>query len=196
MAEFQTSMNLLGQLRQQSDQQAWERFATIYGPLVFGWLKRRGVREDVAEDVRQEVLLKVFHEIKGFDHNGRIGAFRAWLHQVMLHRLRTIQRQNIRSRLTDSSDEANEDAAMADSGDRLAELWEAEHSRFLIERLIEMIAPEFQERTLQAFRRVVLNDEPIEAVAQELEMSVNAARIAQSRVLSALRREGAGLIEY
>ncbi len=43
----------------------------------------------------------------------------------------------------------------------------------------------------------MLNDEPIEAVAQELEMSVNAARIAQSRVLARrLRREGAGLIEY
>ena len=73
----------------------------------------------------------------------------------------------------------------------LTRQWNAEHE---IDRLLELVSGEFKAQTLQAFRRVVLNNEEVTKVASELGMTPNAIRIAQSRVLAALRRIGEGLV--
>ena len=195
MTDDRTSLTLLGQLRSEDNDPAWSRFTIIYGPLMFGWLKRRGVPDDVAEDVRQEVLIKVFREIRQFDHNGRTGAFRAWLRLVMMHRLRTIQRRSFRPGEANSPDWSIVADQLEDDNSEMSRLWDAEHDRHLIERLLEMVASEFQEKSMVAFRRVVLQNEDAEKVALDLGLSVNAVRIAQSRVLASLRRVGAGLID-
>jgi RNA polymerase sigma-70 factor (ECF subfamily) len=194
MTEDRTSLTLLGQLRNDDNDPAWSRLTNIYGPLMFGWLKRRGVPDDVAEDVRQEVLLKVFGEIRHFDHNGRTGAFRAWLRLVMMHRLRTIQRRSFRPGANSPGWSIVADQ-LEDEDSEMSRMWNAEHDRHLIERLLEMVATEFQEKSMMAFRRVVLKNENAETVAQDLGLSVNAVRIAQSRVLASLRRVGEGFID-
>src|SRR5687767_13659173 len=127
-----TSMTLLGHLRTGSKGEAWQRFATIYEPLLEGWLRRRGVPTDVAEDVRQEVLTKVYQEIENFQHNGRPGAFRAWLRAVMAHRLRTIQRQRWREGEGNRPDWSDVVEQLGDEDSAMTRLWNAEHDACLI----------------------------------------------------------------
>jgi RNA polymerase sigma-70 factor (ECF subfamily) len=189
-----TSLTLLGQLQRGSDSSAWSRFNNIYGPLIESWLRRRGIPHDVAEDVRQEVLAKVFSEIERFDHNGREGAFRNWLRKVMHFRLRTLQRKVWRRGEDNRPDWSVVVDQLAEDDSGLSGLWNEEHDAYLIERLMEMVADEFQPQSLQAFRRVVLQGEEVTAVAESLAITPNAVRIAQSRVLAALRRVGEGLI--
>lgn len=189
-----TSLSLIGRIHNPSDVESWNRFNEIYSALIEGWLRRRGVPEDVAEDVRQDVLAKVFEEIRQFDHNGRVGAFRNWLRTVMQHRLRTVQRRTWRRREDNSPDWSDVVTQLADDDSELTRIWDAEHDAFLIDRLLGLVATGFTEQSLQAFRRVVLNNEDIQQVANDLQISSNAVRIAQSRVLSALRRVGEGLV--
>ena len=188
-------MSLLGRLRSEENSPAWDRFVDIYSPLVLGWLKRKGVPTDVAEDVTQEVLLKVVNEIKNFNHNGHTGAFRAWLRVVMMHRLRTIQRRRFRLGEANSPDWSIVVDQLEDADSELSRQWDQEHDRHLLERLIEMVSSEFQPNTMQAFRRVVLQSENVEQVASDLGITVNAIRISQSRVLASLRRVGEGFID-
>ena len=195
MNDDRTSLTLLGQLKQNADDTAWLRFSDIYVPLIFGWLRRRGIPEDVAEDVRQDVMLKVFNEIRGFDHNGRTGAFRAWLKQVMTHRLRTVQRRSYRPAESSPADFNELADQLANETSDITLQWDAEHDQHLIERLLEMVAGEFQEKSMKAFRRVVIENEDANAVAADLGLSVNAVRIAQSRILAALRRIGEGFLD-
>ena len=195
MTDDRTSLTLLGHLRSEDNDPAWTQFAEIYGPLMSGWLKRRGVPEDVAEDVRQDVLVKVFNEIRDFTHNGRTGAFRAWLRLVMMHRLRTIQRRNFRPGEAPSLEWSVVVDQLEDENSEMSRQWDADHDRHLIKRLLEIVAPEFQEKSMVAFRRVVLQGEDAAVVAEELGLTVNAVRIAQSRILAALRRVGEGFID-
>jgi RNA polymerase sigma-70 factor, ECF subfamily len=65
----------------------------------------------------------------------------------------------------------------------------------VLDRLLELIEPEFEAATRQAFRRQVVDGVPAKAVAAELRMTVNAVLIAKSRVLSRLRREADGLVD-
>jgi RNA polymerase sigma-70 factor (ECF subfamily) len=60
---------------------------------------------------------------------------------------------------------------------------------------MDLIRPQFEEKTWKAFRRVVLDGLKPAAVAQELGMSVNAVLLAKSRVLSRLRQEMRGLTD-
>jgi hypothetical protein len=66
-----TSTSLILRMRTAVDDDVWQRFYLIYAPLIEEWLRRRGVPHSAAEDVRQEVLLKVYQEIRAFEHNGR-----------------------------------------------------------------------------------------------------------------------------
>lgn len=83
MSDNLTSVSLLERLRDRSDEDAWHRFHDLYGPLIRGWLMRRGVRQQDADDVGQDVMSLAVTELPGFQHNGRVGALRAWLRQVV-----------------------------------------------------------------------------------------------------------------
>lgn len=184
-------MSLLNGMKAVASESYWRRFVDIYQPLLDTWLRRQGIPPAMADDVRQDVLVKVHQEIATFRHNGRTGAFRAWLRAILAHRLRTTLRREWRE--PHPVDEALvEQLAQEDS--IMTRQWNAEHDAFVIDRLLELVAGEFQPQTLQAFRRIVLDNDHVVQVAEELRMSPNAVRIAQSRVLAALRRVGEGLV--
>jgi RNA polymerase sigma-70 factor (ECF subfamily) len=77
----------------------------------------------------------------------------------------------------------------------LSRLWDDEHDRYVLRRLLELIEPRFEPSTLAAFRRVALDGASPEQAAEELGLSVAAVWLAKSRVLSRLRREAEGLID-
>ena len=59
---------------------------------------------------------------------------------------------------------------------------------------MELIEPQFEPATLQAFRRTVFDGAKAAEVAGELGISGNAVLLAKSRVLKRLRQEAEGLI--
>ena len=90
-----TSSGLLARLRSK-DRDAWSRLAKLYGPLVYGWCRRRGLRAEDAADVVQEVFRAVAGRIEDFKA-GPTGSFRGWLwtitrNKILDHHRRT-QRQ-------------------------------------------------------------------------------------------------------
>ena len=60
MTDNLTSVSLLERLRDRSDEDAWHRFHDLYGPLIRSWLIRRGVNQQDADDVGQEVMQLAF----------------------------------------------------------------------------------------------------------------------------------------
>ncbi len=70
-----------------------------------------------------------------------------------------------------------------------------EHDREVISRLLELIQPTFLPKTWEAFHRQMFGGQRAGQVAAELNMPLSSVYVARSRVLSALRREAAGLVE-
>ena len=188
-----TSISLLERIRQETDADAWERFVFLYTPWV-NWVLRHGsVSENDVDDLRQDVLAVVFQEIARFQHNGQTGAFRCWLRNVVLNRLRSHWRKRRNSdRHSETSDNLH---AVADPFPALEAIWDREHDRHVTEALLKLVEPAFTQSTWQAFRRQVLLGLRAEEVATELGISVNAALLAKSRVLRRLRDEAAGLLD-
>jgi RNA polymerase sigma-70 factor (ECF subfamily) len=191
-----TSASLLERLRLRPDADGWQRLVGLYEPLIRGWLRRHDLQATDADDVVQEVLGIVVREVPHFEHNGRPGAFRAWLRITTAHCLRRFWRaRQYRPDAAGGSDWERHLAELEDPTSGLSALWDEEHDRHVLRRLLELIAGDFQPSTWQAFRRLVLDGAPAAVVAAELGLSVNAVLIAKSRVLQRLREEGRGLVE-
>lgn len=191
-----TSAGLLARARDLTDRPAWERLVAIYEPLLHGWLRRQNVQHADAEDLVQGVLTAVAAELRGFQHNGRAGAFRSWLRAMLVNRLRAFRRsRRVRSVCQPESDLLTRLAdALADPVGDLARRWDDDHDRFVARRLLDRVESEFQPATWQAFRRVTADGADPDQVAEELGISVASVYAAKSRVLKRLREEADGLL--
>ncbi len=83
-----TSISLLERAASGRDGTAWHRLANLYSPLLHSWLRRYQLQASDIDDIVQDVLLHVSEQLPTFQHNGRTGAFRNWLRQVLMFRLR------------------------------------------------------------------------------------------------------------
>jgi RNA polymerase sigma-70 factor (ECF subfamily) len=168
----------------------------VYWPLVYGWLRQRGLQHDDAEDIGQDVLQVLLRELPQFRYDRSRGSFRGWLRTITANRLRDFRRK-CRSRPMTLSEEDAEQLlnAMEDPGSPLSRLWDLEHDRFVARRLLALIESEFEPATWQAFQRVTCDGAMPAEVAAELNMSVNAVFIAKSRVMRRLRDKMQALFE-
>ena len=194
MAE--TSVSLLQRLRAEPDAESWRRLVDLYTPLVQGWLRRHFVQLHDAEDLTQEVLGVVARELKHFQHNQRPGAFRAWLRTITVNCLRAAWRKKQgTAQATGDSSVADLLNQLEDPHSGLSQLWDQQHDRHVMSRLLESIACEFNPVTWQAFERHVLDEQPASEVAASLGVSVNVVLLAKSRVLRRLRQEAEGMLD-
>ncbi len=192
---METSASLLERLRTSPDEAAWRRLDDLYQPLIRRWLLRDpSLRED-ADDIVQEVMSVLVRELPNFRRR-RNGSFRRWLRTITAHRLAGHYRsRKNRPVALGCPVEESPLTQLADPTSELSRQWDREHDRYVLSRLMELIAPLFEETTLAAFRRVAFDGIAPAQAAAELGMSLNAVLVAKSRVLSMLRQEAKGLID-
>jgi RNA polymerase sigma-70 factor (ECF subfamily) len=187
-----TSMSLLDRVADRQDAEAWQRLIDLYLPLIRGWICRLQVSLQDADDCAQEVLSVVVRELPHFQHNGRPGAFRAWLRTITVNRVREHWRRcgevTAQGRLMSTLDQ------LEDPHSDLARRWDQEHDAYVVKKLLESVKEECRPTVWQAFSRQVLDGMTAERVAAELNTTANAVLIAKSRVLRLLRQRGQALV--
>lgn len=191
-----TSPSMLERLHADPNAAEWSRVNSLYGPLVRGWLVRKGIRPDDADDLTQEVLVVVVRRFPEFRHNRRPGAFRAWLRVIAVNCCRDFWKANrLRPQAPGGVDFGGYLDQVADPTNPLAAAWDRDHDLFVARRLLDLIRPEFEPKTWEAFRRVTVGGESAADAAAALGTTPNAVFIAKSRVLARLREEAAGLVD-
>lgn len=192
----ETSLSLLDRLRASPDDADWSRLVEVYAPLLRVWLTRAGVQPNDADDLVQEVLLVVHRELPAFQHNQRSGAFRRWLRQIVVFRLRNFWRERGRLIVAGTDSQLEEQLRqLEDDGSHLSQVWDREHNLAIARKLLEMIESRFTQTTRLVFCRLVLDGADADTVASETGLSLNAIFTAKSRVLRELRRLGQGLLD-
>jgi RNA polymerase sigma-70 factor (ECF subfamily) len=192
---METSLSLLERLRAEPNDEAWRRLDAIYRPLIQRWLLRWPSLGDEVEDVVQDVMAVVLRELSSFQRQ-RKGSFRSWLRTITAHR--ALAHNHARQRQPRTVGAPLEECPLGqlqDPNSELSLLWDQEHNRHVLRRLLELIEPMFEDATLAAFRRVVFYEVETARAAEELGLSVAAVWLAKSRVLKALRQEAKGLID-
>lgn len=190
-----TSLSLLERLQHHPGESAWREMVELYTPLLDDWLKRLRLQSADREDVIQESLTAVLRHLETFQHGGQ-GSFRAWLRAVVANRVREFWHRRGKAPQATGDSYLAELLQQLESPDTsLGRVWDAEHDRYLVHRMLVRIRPQFAPPTLEAFRRVVLQGQKPREAAAALGLSVNAVLLAKSRVLRQLRRELKGLTD-
>jgi RNA polymerase sigma-70 factor (ECF subfamily) len=191
-----TSLGLLDRLkRAKPDAFEWQRLQDIYLPLIHSWLACvPGLRND-ADDLSQEVLLILVRELPSFQRQ-RDGAFRAWLRQITVNRVRAFRKTRWKQPLVGVGRDAERLLVQLEDPDsQLARQWDLDHDKLVFQRLLDVVRADFQPNTWQAFRRFALDGFPAARVAEELGLSESAVIQAKFRVLKRLRAEAGELLD-
>lgn len=191
-----TSLSLLARLRRSPESESWNRLVELYAPLMRGWLRSYEVTGADADDLVQDVLIVVSQELPNFKHNEQPGAFRSWLRKVLVNRLRNYWRaRQLRPTAKGGSSLVEQLDQLEDETSKLSRIWNEQHDREVIAKLMELVRPKFQAKTWEAFHRQMLGGQRPDQVAAELSMPLGSVYMARHRVLNALRREAAGLVD-
>ncbi|HKI36877.1 MAG TPA: sigma-70 family RNA polymerase sigma factor [Gemmataceae bacterium] len=178
-----TSLSLVEGVRAR-DPEAWERLAYLYGPLVYGWCRHRGLQHPDAKDVMQDVFMTVAARIADFHRE----TFRGWLWTITRNKLGDwIRRHGRQPQAVGGTDAQQQLLEMPAAGSESEGDVASAGIGALFRRGLELIRPEFEERTWQAFWRVAMEGQDPGDVAVALGLSRNAVYVAKSRVLRRLR---------
>ena len=187
-----TRASLLVRLRDSSNHEAWREFLQLYSPLVYGFVRNRGLQDADAADLLQEVLRSVSGSIGRLDYDKQKGGFRAWLFTITRNRLSTY----LSGRRATATAAAGADSkiqqmleAAPDRSGSLEEEWEREFQRQLTSKAMQAIESEFEDRTWKAFWLTAVDGVSAADVSKNLGMSTGAIYVAKSRVLARLKTE-------
>ncbi len=191
-----TSLSLLERLREESQPTDWRRFVDVYEPLLRGWLRRNQVLLDDSDDLVQNIMAVVVRRVAEFEHNGRPGAFRTWLRTITFNCVKEYWRsRKLDPRAVGGSDVQTMLSELEDPQSHLSRVFDEEHDRHVMRKLLDELRSEFEANTWLAFEQFALQGRPAATVAAELNITSNAVFIAKSRVLARLRQESSGLLD-
>ena len=185
-----TRATLLVRLKDIDDAEAWTEFVQLYGPVVYGFARKRGLQDSDAADMVQEVLRSVARNADRMEYDPKKGTFRGWLYTVTRNKIYNfLSSQKRRPRASGDSGSQERLESYADPSNEAEADWELEYQRRLSAKAMDRVKHEFQPATWQAFWGTAVEGRQAQEVGESLKMTSGAVYVAKSRVLARLREE-------
>lgn len=181
-------MTLLDQLRFSTPGDAWRSFVDIYAPLLLKWNREAGLQNADAEDVAQETMAAVMSEIGNFSRE-REGSFRKWLRQIAINRIKRFYQKKPSLKPLESV--PDQDFAKPIEAFPYAENYYIE----VLQSALLHIFKEFRGLSWEAFLDSLVLNRPVENVAKDLGITVNAVYVARHRIMARLTEVVKDLID-
>ena len=183
-----TRISLILRLPRSADGAAWREFVELYEPLILRFARARGLQTNDAQELVQRVFVAVAGAVERWEPDPARGSFRAWLFRIARNQL--IKQVTARSREKSVGGTSNfvklHQQLPGGSHDPEAEI-EREYRQAVFKLAAQRVRSSVQPQTWQAFSRSMIDEMPMQQVADELKISIGAVYIARSRVIARLR---------
>lgn len=189
--DSRTRTTLLERLRDGSDLVAWQEFFDRYWSLIFTFARRRGCSEHTAEEVVQDVMLRIFEQKDLFRYDPQQGRFRSWLGRLVRNRVVDLRRKPSERVRAAGGEPQEAPAEMASDADAADEDWEAAFEQALLLALLDVLRREMSPRAYLAFELVTLHGLSGAKAARHTGLTRNGVYRAKNRALTRLRELGA-----
>src|SRR5262249_8885964 len=150
------------------------------------WCRRWQLQEADAEDVTQDVLLKLNSRMATFSYDAS-GSFRAWLKTLAHHAWRDLVAERWRAGIGAGDSQVGAFLEGLEAGNDLAEERQEEFRRELVDRAMERVRPRVSSRAWEAFRLTSLEGWSGAAAAAQLQMKVAQVYLAKSRIMKRMQ---------
>lgn len=182
-----TRASLLVQIRAGSNHAAWQEFVKLYGPVIYGFARKRGLQDADAADLMQDVMRSISAAIGRLEYDRQHGTFRGWLFTITRNKIfNFLSARRIRPQGTGDSATNQILNSHPDDQDGSA-AWEMEYQRRLASLAMEQIKSEFQDNTWKAFWLTSVEGASAAEASKQLGLSPGAIYVAKSRVLARLK---------
>jgi RNA polymerase sigma-70 factor (ECF subfamily) len=158
-------------------------FSNTYRPLVYRFVRKRGLQAADADDLTQEVMEQVARSIRTFQYDPERGRFRDWLYRITRRQL------TLRAGDVVPADPWDVEDVQPDS------TWNEEFNARILEVALENTRVPFERATWRAFEMTWIQNRPPAEAAAELEMPVPTVYKAKSRVLRRLKEEVHSMVD-
>jgi RNA polymerase sigma factor (sigma-70 family) len=190
-----TRITLLGRLRRDpSNQAAWGEFVEHYGAKIYGWCRKWNLQEADAQDVTQNVLLKLAQKLREFTYDPS-RSFRAWLKTLTHHAWSDYLETRQRPGLGSGDSQVGAMLHSIEARDDLVKHLEAEFDRELLDEAMLRVRLRVAPQTWQAFVLTALDGLSGADAAPRIPMQVAQVFVAKRRVQKMLQEEVAKLEE-
>ncbi len=179
-----TRNSLILRLKETADAEAWFEFCEIYEPLVLRIARSRGLQNADANDLAQDVFVRIANSVQRWEPDSEKGTFRAWIGTIARNLTIDFLRQKDRQPVS-----AN-DPILQSLPQRCAasDFYDAEYEKQLFAWAAEKIRPSFQSKTWNAFWQTAVELRSVAEVAESLQITTGAIYIARSRVIAKLKK--------
>jgi len=189
-----TSTSLIRRLKlSQRDEAAWKRLVELYGRLVLSWCRKAGVKQNDRQDVFQDIFSAVNRKIHDFQWGNAEQTFRGWLRVIATSKINDKHRKN--KTLPQTFSDTHFDDILGKMVVKESDIDHDTERTILMRRAVEIVKPDFAEKTWEAFKRTEIDGQTATETAVELDMTPAAVRQAKKRVLDRIRSEFEGLID-
>jgi RNA polymerase sigma-70 factor (ECF subfamily) len=169
----------------QQDPDRWREFDAIYRPILFGYVSRRGLNGSEANDVVQDIFVKLFRKIGTYDR-ARC-RFRTWLFGVAHHTLVDHARRKASyKRAIDGWAAHVLEATPTDSAEMEREFQKL-HREKILAHALTVARMRVSSNAWTCFERRLLRGHPATAIAVELKIEPNVVYVNACRVMKLVR---------
>jgi RNA polymerase sigma factor (sigma-70 family) len=191
--ESGTRITLLGRLRRDpTNQAAWAEFVDHYGAKIYAWCRKWHLQEADAQDVTQNVLLKLARKMAEFTYDPS-RSFRAWLKTLTYHAWSDFLESRARPGLGSGDSHTSDILHSVEAREDLVRQLEEEFDRELLQEAMLRVRLRVAPQTWQAFTLTALEGLSGAAAAERIPMQVAQVFVAKRRVQKMLREEVARL---
>jgi RNA polymerase sigma-70 factor (ECF subfamily) len=185
----ETRLTLLSRLRRDpTNEAAWGEFVEHYGPKIYGWCARWRLQEADAQDVTQNVLLKLAEKMRDFVYDPS-RSFRSWLKTVTHHAWVDYRESRTRAGLGSGDSEMMGFLNNIEAREDLFQRLDEEFDRELLEEAMRRVRLRVAQQTWQAFRLTAIDGLSGAEVAGQTGMQVAQVYVAKRRVQKMLETE-------
>ncbi len=170
-----------------ADPEAWDEFVERYRPMIRAWCLKWHLQDSDADDVVQDVLVKLVAAIRKFQYDPA-RSFRAWLKTVTQHALSDFvasRRKDPGLKAASIEQIAESAEAKTDLEQRLEDAFDAEVFELAMHRVKKRVKP----GTWNAFHLTAVEGLSGAAAATKLDMPVAHVFVAKNRVQKMLQEE-------
>lgn len=183
MSEYgNTRETLIMRVKNQYDEKAWQEFVDIYRRYTYVVIRRLGVDVDPAEELTQNILLKLWQKLPDYKYDPKVARFRTWLSRVINNTVLNFRRQ--KSRQPVIVEIGDEYTLSSDVEKMMEKEWES----YLTNLAMERIEDKFSGKAISAFN-MTMEGKQIKEIAEELEVEENSVYRLKNRVKNQLIQE-------
>jgi RNA polymerase sigma factor (sigma-70 family) len=189
-----TRYTLLSRLEDRGDQDSWKEFFDTYWRLIYSVAVRSGLTEAEAQDVVQETIISVAHDIHKFKRDRARGSFKGWLRNIIRWRIADQLRKRTCASWGDTLPTGAEApwpdvAELPDPAGAAESIWEQEWQANLLKAAMETLKSRVREEHYQIFDLYVLQQWPVQRVTRTLGVNAGLVYLVKYRMSALLKKE-------